>query len=106
MQSTSCMPALYPLIASENNIDLYSYEYEIMQAETVIISHADGLVANYVENGILDIEAFELAWKEQQIHTTIRHIVEQHKLAHVLQQYPEIETTLIEIYKSGAKHNK
>ena len=27
------IPSLYPLIASHNDFDLYSYEYEMMQAE-------------------------------------------------------------------------
>jgi len=110
MQSSGRIPVLYPLIATENNIDHYSYEYEMMQAENIKFSQAEGLVADYVVNGVLDIEAFELAWNEHKILTTIQQIVERHGLTHVVQQYPDLEKTLIEAYKLGersyAKKNK
>lgn len=110
MQSSGRIPVLYPFIATENNIDHYSYEYEMMQAENIKFNQAEGLVADYVVNGVLDIEAFELAWNEQQILTTIQQIVERHGLTYAVQQHPDFEKTLIEAYKSGersyAKKNK
>ena len=104
MQASGSMPDLYPLIAAGNNIDLYSYEYEIMQAEPIRVADAQGLVANFVANGALDTTAFELAWQEQLIRTTIRQIVTQHGHSHILEQYPEFEQTLIEIYRIAERN--
>lgn len=105
MQSSGRMPVLHPLIANQNNIDLYSYEYEMMQAESIKINHAEGLVASYVVNGTLDIAAFELAWHDQQILEKIQQLVKQHKITHLVQQHPEIEKILIEVYNLGEKSN-
>lgn len=103
MQSGKSVPNLYPLIANENNIDLYSYEYEMMQAEPIQITHAEGLVANYIVDGTLDIEAFKIAWGDQQVITTIEYVVDQHGIGDIIQQHPQLKTVLFEIYKLGEK---
>jgi len=58
IRSKNNLAALYPLLAKSNNIDLYSYEYEILQAENLIFSDAMGLAAPFLENGISDTDAF------------------------------------------------
>ena len=105
MQAGGSVPDLYPLIANENNIDLYSYEYEMMQAEPVRITHAEGMVAEHITDGVLNSETFEIAWHEQQRYTTIRHIMEKNGLNHILEQYPDMEQTLVEIYKAGEERH-
>ena len=106
MRPGGYMPALYPLIANENNIDLYSYEYEMMQTEPVKISHAEGLVADHVNNGELDIEGFERAWHDQQIRNHIQIIVDKHAIEDALQQYPVLENVFLDIYRAGQKYHK
>ncbi len=101
MQSNSGIPDLYQLIAAENNIDLYSYEYEILQAEPVLISAAQGLVANYIHDGMLDNTAFEQAWREQQVKMTIQQIIERHGLNTVIRQYPALEAALLDVFAAG-----
>ena len=51
------LPDLCPLIAKFNNHDLYSYEYEMMQAAEIVYSDAKGLVAEFIDEGILNTEA-------------------------------------------------
>lgn len=106
MQAGACVPDLYPLIAAANNIDLYSYEYEMMQAEPVEIRRSEGLVADYVTDGALDIGAFETAWRERKTVTTIRHIIAQHGLTQVLKQHPAIEQALLDVYKAGQENHQ
>jgi len=50
---------LYSFIAKENNIGMYSYEFEMMQAEAIKFQHVEGFVENYIAEGILDMKAFE-----------------------------------------------
>ena len=106
MQSSGCIPDLYPLIANANGIDLYSYEYEMMQAEPLRIEHAEGPVAEHVIDGTLDTDSFSAAWYEHKRQASIRKIIAKNGLSHILEQYPEIEPSLLEIYKAGEENKQ
>ncbi len=47
MHTSGHIPNLYPLIARANNFDLYSYEYEMMQAEPIKFSNPQGMPGNH-----------------------------------------------------------
>jgi len=64
MQSSGKLPELYPLLARSINLDLFSYEYEMMQAESIIFNNAKGLAAEHVKEGALDVAGFEDSWHE------------------------------------------
>lgn len=102
MQSHGCLPNLYPMIASENNIDHYSYEYEMMQVEDIKITQAEGLVADFVIDDKLATSDFEQAWKEQNTLTGIQSIVEKNMGISNLEEHPELRETLLEVYRLGA----
>ena len=98
MQSNDRLPDLYQLIATANNIDLYSYEYEIMQTGTIRLSNASGLVSDYIRNGLLDIKAFEAAWRENRILSDLQVIAKRHLGISDLQENPELKKALTEAY--------
>lgn len=104
LQSTGKLPDFYGLIAAENDIDLYSYEYEMMLTEDIKIHHAEGLVADFIVNNTLDTDAFERAWEEQHILDDIQKIVERNMGLSDLQQHPELKQTLVEIYQLGTQN--
>lgn len=101
LQSKGSVSGLYALIARENNIDLYSYEYEIMQAEGIQFNQAEGLVANFIVDGNLDIQAFESAWCEHTMLTQLQDIAKRHMAIDDLQQHSELEAALRETYRLG-----
>ncbi len=103
MQSIGKLPDLHGLIAAQNNIGIYSYEYEMMLAEDISFTNAQGMVAEYIVDGMLNNEAFESAWQEHETLQEIRTIVEKNMGINDLQQHPEFEKTLLEIYKSALK---
>lgn len=102
IQANGCLPNFYSLIAINNNIDLYSYEYEMMQSEQISITDAQGLVKEYIEDGILDTEAFESAWQEHKALQDIQSIVEKNMGISNLEEHPELKETLLEVYRLGA----
>jgi len=105
MQATGRIPSLFPLLAKVSELDVYSYEYEMMQAEEIVFSDAKGLVQEYVVNSILDIAGFELAWQEHSMFTNIQSIAERNMGINDLQDHPELRQTLLEVYESGKKHS-
>ncbi len=101
MHTSGKIPNLYPLIARANNFDLYSYEYEIMQAEPIKFSNPQGMVAEHVEENNLDIQAFESAWHEQQILRQLQEITANSMAVNNLEQHPELMEALLQAYRLG-----
>lgn len=101
MQSANRLPALYPLLAEAANLDLYSYEYEMMQAETVRYSNARGMVEQFVVDGILDTTAFEQAWQDYRITETLQQIAGHYLDIEDINQHPDLKQTLLAAYRAG-----
>ena len=102
MQKEGRLPNLCHLIARENNIDHYSYEYEMMQAEEIKIINAEGNIENFVVDGVLNTSEFEKAWKEQNTLSGIQDIVKRNMGISNLQEHPELKKTLLEVYRLGS----
>ena len=101
MQSIGRLPDLHGLIASANNIGIYSYEYEMLLAEDIKITDAQGMIKDYIVDGILNTEAFEAVWLEHKALEIIQTIVDKNMPLDDLQQHPEFIKTLLAIYKAG-----
>ncbi len=101
MQATGQLPELYPLLAKALNLDLYSYEYEMMQAEVIFFNNAKGLVAEHLDEGLLDIAAFETAWIENTLLEKLQEIAQRHLSIDDLQQQPDVKNALLEACQLG-----
>ncbi|MCW9024742.1 MAG: hypothetical protein OQK73_08665 [Gammaproteobacteria bacterium] len=101
MKAEGHLPNLYHLIARANSFDMYSYEFEMMQAETIAFSNAKGLVSDFVVDECLDIDAFETAWHEQQLLLNLQSIAQSNMDIDDLQRHPKIKQALLEAYLLG-----
>ena len=97
------LPDLCPLIAKFNNHDLYSYEFEMMQAAEIVYSDAKGLVADFLNDGVLNIKEFELAWNENNALNKLLTIAEAHMNITDFSQHAELKKALFEAYMLGKK---
>ncbi len=95
--------SLYPLLARSNNIDLYSYEYEIMLAEELVFSEATGLASAFIEGGEFDFVAFEQALQDENITKVISQIASDHLSVDDLSSQPDLKAALLEAFKHGKK---
>ena len=103
LQASGELPNFYPLIAKENNFDLYSYEYEMMQAEEIRFSEAQGLVKNFIHNGVLDSASFIAAFHNEKIINELKMISEKNMDIRDLSAHPKLKQALIEAYQLGEK---
>ncbi|MDH5389491.1 MAG: hypothetical protein OEY06_13725 [Gammaproteobacteria bacterium] len=101
LKSINSIESLYPLLAKSNNIDLYSYEYEILQVENLVFSDAKGLAEPFVNNGTFDIDAFERALQDEKIIGIVSNIAKTILSIDNLDDQPVLKTALIEAYKLG-----
>ena len=103
MQATGTLPDLYPLLANAAGLDLYSYEYEIMQAEPVTFAAENGLVKEYIHDGEFDLPAFQQAWKEKDIIEKLQSVAKQYLNIDDLRQEEAIKNALLAAYRLGKK---
>lgn len=101
MHASGELPDLFPLLAQVMNIGAYSYEYEMMLAETILFSNAKGLIANYVNEGVLDLVAFNTAWSENAVIEKLQIIAQQYLYIDDIEQRPELKNALMEAYQLG-----
>ena len=105
MRATGQLPDLCQMIAKENNFDMYSYEYEMMQAEKIQFSNAEGLVEEFITNGELDIDAFTLSWQENKTLNELLSVAEEHLNIKDFSQHDELKQALMAAYLLGKKSN-
>lgn len=91
----------YPLLAKENNYDMYSYEFEMMQAAPLTFSDAEGIVANHIKDGSLNLETFKAALNSQNTLIHLQTIAKNILQIDELSQHPELEKALLEAYALG-----
>ncbi|NOQ89576.1 MAG: hypothetical protein GQ549_01375 [Gammaproteobacteria bacterium] len=103
MHASGELPDLFPLLAQSMNIGAYSYEYEMMLAETIMFSDAKGLIADFVSEGILDLAAFNIAWSESHIIEKLQDIAKQHLSIDDINQETDLKNALIAAYQLGKK---
>jgi len=102
MQTTGELPALYPLLSRSINLNPYSYEYEMLQAEPVLFSNAKGLIAQHVNEGALDFETFKIAWAETRTLEKLQDIAQRNMSIDNIKQQAGLKNALLEAYQLGA----
>jgi DNA-binding transcriptional regulator YhcF (GntR family) len=78
MQAAGQLPNLYPILAKALNLDLYSYEYEMMQSEDIVFNNAKGLAVEHLSEGLFDFESFDAAWTENTLLEKLQEIAQRH----------------------------
>jgi len=101
MRTHGDIPDLYSTIASLNNIGHYSYEYEMMQAEEMQFSNAQGMVTQYLQNGVFDKAGFIHRWHQEEQTAALQSIAQQHMGISDLDANPELKSALFAAYQRG-----
>jgi len=101
MQTHGSLPDLVTMLARFNDIGDYSYQLEVMMMEPLHFSQASGLVVDYINDGVLDIAAYEAAWHEQAVATLVADIARRVMHLDSLDQQPDLKRALLEAYHLG-----
>lgn len=103
MTQAGSLPVMYPLIARHNQIDSYSYEYEMMQAEAVLARNATGWVSDFIHDEQLDVAGFEQHWRETQALAALADIAQRHMNVTSLDEQPALKAALLAAYRLGVE---
>lgn len=103
MEQYGQLLSFYEIIARDNGIDLYSYHYEMMQAEALNIITAHGMAADFVEQGVFNVESFEQAWRTQRLAQQLSVIALEHLGIASLDQEPALQAALCAAFEAGRR---
>ncbi|RKZ88448.1 MAG: hypothetical protein DRQ39_02410 [Gammaproteobacteria bacterium] len=106
MQKHGTLPSLHQLLARLHNIDSYSYEYEMMEAENIQFSDAEGWVTGFVTDNQFDQTGFEQQWHEQDQLNRLAPIIKRQLNIDDIQQHPELKKVILTAYQFGKKNSK
>jgi len=104
MLKQRAIPPLHQLIATLNNIDNYSYEYEMLIEEDIRFSDAEGLAADFSINNQFDQVAFEKNWLEQELLKKLAPSIRQQLDIDDINQHPDLKSVLLAAYQLGTEN--
>lgn len=95
------IPCLYTHLANENRIDVYSHEYDVMMMGDLVFEEAEGLAAEFVQDGHFDSEGFQAKWNEVQLHNALQTIAAQQMGIETLEADSSLKKALVASYQLG-----
>jgi len=101
MNAHGHIPDLHPSIARANDIDSYSYLYEVLEAHSITYANATGLAAGFLNDGYFDAAGFERRWLEEQKLIALRPIAQRHLAIDDLERHPDLMGALLAAYEAG-----
>jgi hypothetical protein len=101
MQRDSETLDIHQLLALENDIDLYSYEYEVLESSELEYGKATGLAASFMASGHFDLQGFRKRWQQQREMSGLQAIAERHLGVDDLESQPGLRDALLEAYRLG-----
>jgi hypothetical protein len=106
MQKHGTLPSLHQLLARLHNIDSYSYEYEMMEAENIQFTDAEGWATDFIVDNQFDQLGFEQQWHEQDQLNRLAPIIKQQLDIDDIQQHPELKKVILTAYQYGKQNSK
>lgn len=97
------LPELHRLLARENHIGPYSYEYEVLESCELAFSNATGIAAEYLEGGRFDTQGFMQWWHEHRLVALLQEIARRHMAVDDLERQPALKAALMEAYAAGKR---
>ncbi|MCU7930480.1 MAG: hypothetical protein KZQ90_06745 [Candidatus Thiodiazotropha sp. (ex Codakia rugifera)] len=102
MATSGALPSIHTLLAKLNNIDTYSYQFEVMALSEIHYRNARGLAKQYLKDGLFNTAGFEVAWQEDQITRLLQPIASNILGIEDLNDHTDLKAALLQAYKLGS----
>lgn len=95
------IPPLHQLLAQQHHLDPYSYQYEVMLEAAIQFENPSGYVADYLHNGVLDMDGLRDRVETERLHGMLQSIAQRTLHIDQLESQPGLKQALIEAYELG-----
>lgn len=97
------IPSFDLLLAKTNQIDTYSYLYEVMQMGDYEFLDAQGLAREFCRPDAFDLKGFEQEWKRQRVWSQLQNIAREHLAVENIDDKEALKNALLQAYQAGKK---
>jgi len=104
MQRYNGLPPLHETLAAENNIDSYSYQYEMLLGEDIQFSHAEGDAVTFLNDGEFDQAAYERFWFQKKIFNHLQNIIHIELDIDEIEQHPKLMLAMFAAFQYGRNY--
>ena len=95
------IPEFYQIVAKENNIDSYSYEYEVMQMGQIKYLEATGLAKEFCTEDDFDKTGFKQRWKQLTIERKLAAVAFEYMNVIDLENNEPLKNALLQAFLLG-----
>ncbi len=99
MEKNESVPAYFCLIARDNDIDTYSYQYEVMEVAEVLFSDPQGLAQKFCQEKSFDLDGFKSEWQNNKVFEKLSIIAKRHFDVDDLNENKALKNALFEAYE-------
>lgn len=96
-------PAIAPVLAKIHHVDTYSYLYEVMEESDVTFSDAQGVAAEFMQDGEFDVQALSANWAELKVLLPLQKIAQKTLGITDLKAHPDMLLALKQAYQLGQR---
>jgi hypothetical protein len=97
------LSSVHLIIAQENQIDTYSYLYEVMEQADIVFDNAQGIAVDYLSDGVFDFSGFQANLYEAKLNRLCREIAHTEMKVDDLNQISGLKKALRKAYELGKK---
>jgi len=101
MQRYNGLPSLHETLAAENNIDSYSYQYEMLLGEDIQFSDAEGDAMSFLINGKFDQVGYERFWFKKYIVNHLQQIIHTELSIDEIEQHTKLIKAMLAAFQYG-----
>ena len=106
MQRYNGLPPLHETLAAENNIDSYSYQYEMLLGEDIQFSDAEGDAVSFLNDGQFDHVAYEHFWLQKNILNHLQKIMHTELDIDDIEQHPKLMQAMLAAFQYGQDYKR
>jgi len=101
MQRYNGLPPLHETLAAKNNIDSYSYQYEILLGEEIQFSNAEGDAVSFLNNGQFNQIEYEHFWFQKNILNHLQNILLAELDIDEIEKHPKLIQAMLAAFEYG-----
>ena len=105
LEKNQSIPEFYQIVARDNDIGVYSYEYEVMEMGHFKYSEAKGLAVEFCQPDNFDLDGFIDKWKEEYVLLLLSDIAKKYLDIDNLDENEAIKKALHKAHQLGTQSN-
>ena len=98
--------SIFHIVASENNIGNFSYEYEVLETSSILFTDPTGLAVEFLTDSDFDLEGFIEKKIKLEVQVVLQDIAREILNIDNLEENEAVNNALLKAYQIGERSNK